>query len=234
LGQSFTQTEFLPVEEAYPLAVEPNGSNGLRLIWQMPPGYYLYQHAFRFEIIRDGVSTGIMPDFPVALEREDEFFGLVQVYYDSVDMEIVAQGPVAGSQLRVSSQGCADAGLCYPPRTQHFAISDAGEISEISPPLRTASNSVQAGSTSSANQGLLFMMLLAFAGGVILNLMPCVLPILSLKVLGFASATAQQRKRHGWLYSAGVVLSFLLVASILLALRGAGQAIGWGFQLQSP
>lgn len=234
LGQQFTQAEFLPVEEAYPLAIEPSESNKLRLIWQMPPGYYLYQHAFRFEITRDGASTTITPEFPEALEREDEFFGLVQVYYDSVDIEIVTEGPVAESQLRVSSQGCADAGLCYPPRTQYFSINGGGEVREIAPPSRTAASSSSVLSTPSPNQGLLFMMLLAFAGGIILNLMPCVLPILSLKVLGFASASAEQRKHHGWLYSAGVVLSFLLVASILLALRGAGQAIGWGFQLQSP
>lgn len=234
LGQQFIQPEFLPVEEAYPLAVEPSGSKRLRFIWQMPPGYYLYQHAFRFEITKDGASTTITPEFPVAIEREDEFFGLVKVYYDSVDIEIVAEGPLAGSQLRVSSQGCADAGLCYPPRTQHFAIDDDGEVREIDPPSRTAANAAPLASPANPSQGLLFMMLLAFAGGIILNLMPCVLPILSLKVLGFASAPAEQRKHHGWLYSAGVVLSFLLVASILLALRGAGQAIGWGFQLQSP
>ncbi|WP_439107667.1 protein-disulfide reductase DsbD family protein [Congregibacter sp.] len=238
LENQFTQPEFLPVEEAYPLAVEATGDNRLRLVWQMPPGYYLYQHAFKFEIASDGGTNIIDPEFPPAIEREDEFFGLVQVYYDSVDMEIVAPGAVAGGQLIVTSQGCADAGLCYPPRTQNFSISDSGEVQEVAaaPRRAQASSQIPASTSNSpaAAQGLLFMMLLAFAGGLILNLMPCVLPILSLKVLGFASASPEQRKHHGWLYSAGVVLSFVLVAGILLSLRGAGQAIGWGFQLQSP
>ena len=78
------------------------------------------------------------------------------------------------------------------------------------------------------------MLLLAFAGGIILNLMPCVFPILSLKVLAFARAEPRERHRHGWWYTGGVVASFLLVAVALVALQQAGRAIGWGFQLQSP
>lgn len=235
LGSPFTQPEFLPVEEAYPLAVEVTGPDTVRLIWQMPAGYYLYQHAFRFEFVKDGVSEELDATFPPALEREDEFFGLVQVYYDSVDMELALPGSVANGQLRVTSQGCADAGLCYPPRTQQFSMSDGGSLEEISvTPARATASTPTTNRGGAPTQGLLFMMLLAFGGGLILNLMPCVLPILSLKVLGFASAPAEEQKHHGWLYSAGVVLSFLVVAGILLGLRGAGQAIGWGFQLQSP
>jgi thiol:disulfide interchange protein DsbD len=74
----------------------------------------------------------------------------------------------------------------------------------------------------------------AALGGLILNLMPCVFPVLSLKALGFAAAEPAERHRHAWLYGAGGVLSFLLVAGALIALRGAGMAVGWGFQLQSP
>ncbi|EED30609.1 thiol:disulfide interchange protein DsbD [gamma proteobacterium NOR5-3] len=234
LSNQFVEQEFLPVEQAYPLAVEPLSDNSVLLVWQMPPGYYLYQHAFRFEFFQGDESTKLTPEFPPAIVREDEFFGRVEVYYDGVDIELVTPGPIAGGQLRVTSQGCADAGLCYPPRTQTFAIDQNGNVSELDTPARRAPVSSPLMSTSAPGQGLLFMMLLAFAGGIILNLMPCVLPILSLKVLGFASAPAHQRRQHGWLYSAGVVLSFLLVAGILLGLRGAGQAIGWGFQLQSP
>lgn len=79
-------------------------------------------------------------------------------------------------------------------------------------------------------QALLF----AFVGGLILNLMPCVLPILSLKVLGLASADAARRRGHGVAYAAGVVLSFAVLGATLMALREGGAAVGWGFQLQSP
>jgi thiol:disulfide interchange protein DsbD len=78
------------------------------------------------------------------------------------------------------------------------------------------------------------MLLLAFMGGAILNLMPCVFPILSLKVLSFARSTDHDRHLHSWLYTAGVIASFVLVAAALIGLKQAGNAIGWGFQLQSP
>jgi thiol:disulfide interchange protein len=75
----------------------------------------------------------------------------------------------------------------------------------------------------------------AFLGGLILNLMPCVLPVLSLKVLGFVRQAGERRVwRHGLAFTAGVVLSFWALAGLMLALRAGGQRIGWGFQLQSP
>jgi thiol:disulfide interchange protein/DsbC/DsbD-like thiol-disulfide interchange protein len=78
---------------------------------------------------------------------------------------------------------------------------------------------------------------LAFAGGIILNLMPCVFPVLSLKILGFihvAHHDASVVRRHGYAFTAGVVVSFWILAGALLALRAAGGALGWGFQLQEP
>ncbi|MCB2069724.1 MAG: protein-disulfide reductase, partial [Ottowia sp.] len=73
-------------------------------------------------------------------------------------------------------------------------------------------------------------------GGMVLNLMPCVFPVLAIKVLGFARH-ADDRRAHrvsGLAYSAGVVLSFLALGALMLALRAAGEQLGWGFQLQSP
>ena len=74
---------------------------------------------------------------------------------------------------------------------------------------------------------------LAFLGGVILNAMPCVFPILSLKVLSFATGDPSEHRRHGLAYLAGVVCSFLLIAGLLISLQSAGRWVGWGFQLQS-
>ena len=228
-----TQPQFLPVEEAYPLAVESQGDRELRLVWQMPPGYYLYQHAFRFEITRDGQTRDLEADFPPAITREDEFFGVVQVYYDAVDLTLDSVLPLAGATVSVTSQGCADAGLCYPPRTQRFRFDSTGAAAEIAAATpRAAQPTVDSRKATVTRMAL--MALFAFLGGAILNLMPCVLPILSLKALSFASCEPLERHRHGWYYSAGVVASFLAVATVLIALRGAGQVIGWGFQLQSP
>ena len=76
----------------------------------------------------------------------------------------------------------------------------------------------------------------AFIGGILLNLMPCVFPVLAIKVMGFAQHGSDQRAQRagGVAYAVGVVLSFLLLGALMLALRAAGQQLGWGFQLQSP
>lgn len=228
------QAEFLPVEEAYPLAVERVADNQLRLIWQMPPGYYLYKHAFRFDALVDGSSVALEANYPEFLVREDEYFGRVEVYYDGADITLTADRPIQSGTLSVMSQGCADAGLCYPPRTQQFSLDSDGTLSEIvgveKPLQRTAASSAK----PQRNPGFWAMLAAAFVGGLILNLMPCVLPILSLKVLSFACSPIAERRRHGALYSLGVMTSFVAVALALFALRSAGQAIGWGFQLQSP
>jgi thiol:disulfide interchange protein/DsbC/DsbD-like thiol-disulfide interchange protein len=85
--------------------------------------------------------------------------------------------------------------------------------------------------------GLWQALLLAALGGLILNLMPCVFPILAMKALGLVSAAQGHRREvalHGLLYGAGVLVAFLSLAGIMIALQTAGNAVGWGFQLQSP
>jgi thiol:disulfide interchange protein DsbD len=77
----------------------------------------------------------------------------------------------------------------------------------------------------------------AFIGGILLNLMPCVFPVLGIKVMGFvehAHGDPRAMRLQGAVYSAGVVLSFLALAGVMLALRAGGMQLGWGFQLQSP
>lgn len=89
--------------------------------------------------------------------------------------------------------------------------------------------------TDASPLGLLAALLGAFIGGLILNLMPCVFPVLAIKVVGFVHVKDQSaRVRTGLAYTAGVVLSFLALGALLLGLRAAGESLGWGFQLQSP
>ncbi len=78
---------------------------------------------------------------------------------------------------------------------------------------------------------------LAFLGGLLLNLMPCVFPVLFLKGLALVNSGAEERHRlraHGFVYAAGILVSFWALVAVLLALRAAGSSIGWGFQFQSP
>jgi thiol:disulfide interchange protein DsbD len=112
----------------------------------------------------------------------------------------------------------------------------AVEITAAPGPVLPGTSGVQYAAAASLDAGSLFAAIaLAFLGGLILNIMPCVLPVLSVKALALAGgAQAGQMRRHGALYFAGVLATFLALALVLIALRGAGEAVGWGFQLQAP
>jgi thiol:disulfide interchange protein len=138
-------------------------------------------------------------------------FALVAVDGEGKAWRFVAANPgaaAAGSRSAASTPVAVDAGLSTLP-------SDAA---------------------AAPSTGLLAALLLALLGGLVLNLMPCVFPVLSIKAMG-ALASADDRaelRRHGAWYTLGVVITFLLLASVLLALRAGGEQLGWGFQLQEP
>ena len=237
------QSEFLPVREAYRLdgAITPAGD--LRLYWQITEGYYLYQHAFKVSATGTGSAEELDVTFPPALAKTDEFFGDVSVYYGEADLLVTLPDSTDTLTLAVTYQGCADAGLCYPPETDYLLVDAAtGSVSPTVPgETPSAGQSVSISATSSgppqqsapASMSLIIAMGLAFLGGLILNAMPCVFPILSLKVLSFATGDPAEHRRHGVAYLIGVVSSFVLIASSLISLQTAGRWVGWGFQLQS-
>ena len=112
----------------------------------------------------------------------------------------------------------------------------AGPSVDAAAGVATPSASGRANDGAEGNLSLGLALIFALLGGLLLNLMPCVFPVLSLKVLGFAAHGDDRSamRRHGVSFAGGVVASFWLLAGLLLALRAAGQQLGWGFQLQSP
>jgi thiol:disulfide interchange protein len=227
------QSEFLPVREAYRLdgTVAPGGA--LRLYWQIAEGYYLYQHAFKVSWLDPENPQLLEIKLPPAIAKTDEFFGEVQVYYNEADLTIRLPEGAAPLSLAVSYQGCADAGLCYPPETETFILDPVAGSFTAGLGKPTGGPLAPAAAPPATDMTLLLALGLAFLGGVILNAMPCVFPILSLKVLSFATGDPAEHRRHGFAYLAGVICSFLLIASVLIGLQGAGRWVGWGFQLQS-
>ncbi len=168
-------------------------------------------------------------------------------------------------RVSVSYQGCheIEPKICYPPNTQTFTLptSGGGPLAATgtgsagagnAPPrnpittslggpttLPTAGNAGNTLAPSMAgplSTGLAFALLLAFAGGLILNLMPCVLPVLAIKAVGvLESGESRPRARaHALAYAAGVIATFLAIGFAILGLRSAGHAVGWGTQLQQP
>lgn len=226
--------KFLPVEQAYRLITEFDAPGELRLYWKIEDGYYLYRHGFQVELSANGEILDSDLLIPKGLAKDDEYFGRVEVYYNYADLSLKGIPNSANLALTVTSQGCADAGLCYPPYSEYFQLdSQQLSVTKVDPPdAQSADNASIAASKQSGS--LLYMILLAMMGGAILNLMPCVFPVLSFKVLAFANDKNHAQVTHGFVYAAGVVISFVVVAAILVSLQAAGEAIGWGFHLQSP
>lgn len=238
--------DFLPVEEAYQLALDFEDQQ-LILIWQPADGYFLYRHGFQHEWLIDGQAVNVEADLARGEEKEDEYFGKVETYHQQV---IIRLDLPAGTQpilFSASAQGCADAGLCYPPYHLYFQIDpqarqaqaiDAAtyqHAKQAAPTKTDGDDKKTAPAPNAPAHSLLLILLAAFLGGMILNLMPCVLPVLSMKVMQLARPHDNRTSQlHGLAYMAGVLISFIGIAAIMLGLRASGNAVGWGFQLQQP
>src|SRR5690348_5502430 len=141
----------------------------------------------------------------------------------------------SGEFTRVAGVLEATGGLGANTRIATIDVPLSGTVVAAAP---SATPSSQVLPLAPAENALSLGAALAFAliGGVLLNLMPCVFPVLSLKVLGFAQHGGDRAgmRWHGLAFAAGVIVSFWLLAALLVALRAAGAQLGWGFQLQSP
>ena len=205
----FAQPDFLPVNKAFALSVEPLPSGETRLQWKIADTYYLYQKRFKF----DGLDAAHTPVLPQGLEHSDEFFGATQVYRDSVAIVIPAG---ASGQVKVSWQGCADAGLCYPPQSQTVDLGGT-----LAAPVQGQAQDQSLASTLQ-QRSLGWSLLLFFGLGLLLAFTPCslpMLPILAGLVVG-SGATAGR----GFAVAGSYVISMALVYAglgVLAALLGA-------------
>jgi thiol:disulfide interchange protein DsbD len=236
--------QFLPVEQAYQLSPSV-AKERVMLDWIIAPDYFLYRERIKVDATSsDGAALPIGITMSTGINKYDDYFEReTEIYHDQT--QVVVTFPAEQSKpftLTIESQGCAEAGLCYPPQKQFLLVDPLAGITEIVDgaavpvPMNAAVpvNTNTPVPTTAPNLAVIFVM--ALLGGLILNLMPCVFPVLSLKVF----AMAAQRERddeahwHSWIYAAGVMVSFVIVAGIMLLLRAGGEAVGWGFQLQEP
>lgn len=153
------------------------------------------------------------------------------------DQNIIANA--APQPATVSSDGVEislhkDEDLTTAPKELHgLLVLGDGRAFEF----RAVPGAVALSSSHASATGMLRIILFSFIGGVILNLMPCVFPVLFLKGLALLQSSAEERHKqrlHGLVYTLGILVSFWIVVATLLALRAAGHNLGWGFQFQSP
>ncbi|RON46319.1 thiol:disulfide interchange protein [Pseudomonas frederiksbergensis] len=213
-----TKPEFLPVEKAFIFTSERLESGETQLFWQIADGYYLYQKRLKF----DGLAPQNMPVLPEGESHSDEFFGEQPVYRQGLELKIPAG---ATGQIKVGFQGCADAGLCYPPQTQVVDLGGAAAT--------TATNEApdQALASNLQQRALGWSLLVFFGLGLLLVFTPCTLPMLPI-LAGLIVGSGATPKRGFALASSYVICMALVYAAmgILASLLGANlQAL-----LQNP
>ncbi|HEY0232045.1 MAG TPA: protein-disulfide reductase DsbD [Dokdonella sp.] len=242
----------LPEEQAFVFEAIAQSPTAILARWTMPKGYYLYRDKSTVTLADGaGVKLGA-PQWPAGVPHSDEHFGEVTVYFDQVELPIALardHGEAQTVRVHAEYQGCQDNGICYPVMTRDIGVempaasavqladakaafvAPAAPVADVS-----ADNALRSTPPAPEGPGILGALLLAVLGGLVLNLMPCVLPVLSLKVLGLAQSgeSAHKARRHALYYTAGVLVAFAAIGLTVIGLRAAGQALGWGFQLQQP
>ncbi|EIL89247.1 C-type cytochrome biogenesis protein [Rhodanobacter fulvus Jip2] len=223
----------LPENEAFRFEAAAPDPSHLLLRWTMPKGYYLYRDRTTLELAGAEGLRLRPPEWPDGVTHADPQFGNVVVYFDQVDVPVAVDGDLAGRKrltVQATFQGCQDGGLCYPPMTRTVTVDlGGGATAATSAPVDTTPS-------SPIRTGLFAALALALAGGLVLNLMPCVLPVLSIKAVSVLESGESRTaaRRHALFYTAGVLCSFAVLGMGILALRAAGHSLGWGSQLQQP
>ena len=194
LGNSKTKTggdDFLQPDEAFRFEAIPDGPDHVKLIWQIAEGYYLYRARIKVATISDQAQLGTL-EMPQGETKTDEYFGKQEIYH----RELVAGVPVARSSgaafslpMKVTYQGCATAGLCYPPITKDISVSlpagNGAAPSALSTNVSTDASSSGGAFVSEQDRfaalirsGNIFLMIGGFfLAGLVLAFTPCVLPM---------------------------------------------------------
>jgi thiol:disulfide interchange protein DsbD len=258
---SFEEPDFLPVDEAFVLTAEvaPDGSVLAR--WEIADGYYLYRHRFAFSsrIDADHPATPVTfaeAEIPPGKKKVDEYFGDVEVYYHEAQARVPVADGAGFVEVGIEYQGCADAGLCYPPERKWVALTvgnpaashgvdaSGGTSSPTAPSSRAAASSAggivpqteeQALAATLADGGLATALLLFFLGGIALAFTPCVLPMVPILSSIIVGDSAEMNRRRAFTLSLAYVLGMAVTYAALGVLVGLfGASLNLQAALQSP
>ena len=116
-----TEEEFLEVDDAFQLTATANSGQEIQLYWTIAEGYYLYRDRVSVSVVDGDARLGEV-QLPPGKEKHDEFFGDVEIYEHSATATVPVTNSPATANIQVSYQGCAHAGLCYPPVKKSFSL----------------------------------------------------------------------------------------------------------------
>ncbi len=217
--------EFLDPAVAFKPSVRALDGQTLEIRYEIAKGYYLYREKFRFVAEGDTVTLG-EPSLPKGKAKNDDNFGQVEVYYQQavarVPVDRNASGPLTLA-VKVTAQGCADAGVCYPPQTQTLSVT-------LPDPASAPSAAAAAGAGEGDESGMIaatlrdagFWAILAlfFVAGLGLSLTPCVFPMIPI-LSGIIAGQGHQAS-----HARGFALSVAYVLGMAITYAAAGVAAG--------
>ena len=219
--------EFLDPAVAFQPAVRAVDGRTLEVTYSIAKGYYLYRDKFRFVVEGEAAVAGT-PVFPKGKEKDDDNFGKVEVYYKSVAVRVPVERNTSGTlglTLKVTSQGCADAGVCYPPQTQALAVELPDPASAPATPAGAPAGTGdgdESGTIAATlkHAGFWTSLALFFVAGLGLSLTPCVFPMIP--ILSGIIAGQGQRSSH----ARGFWLALAYVLGMAVTYAAAGVAAG--------
>jgi len=255
-GSSASQGNFLPVDQALPFSYRTDG-DALVLEWDIAPEHYLYKSRISVTPVSADISLGELSFERPGIITNDEFFGEMAVFYDPIQARQPIQLPpgVTEAELQVSFQGCASAGLCYPPQTRDLLFyANSNGLSSAAPGEAINSNATSASSNSRPNpadavsdtrsaSGLAGFMSqqptwlivgVFFLLGLGLTFTPCVLPMIPI-ISSLVSGQNTRSSAHALVLASSYVLGMALTyaaAGVVTGLLGA--SFNLQAQLQSP
>jgi thiol:disulfide interchange protein DsbD len=223
----------LPAEQAFHFDAIAQYPHHLLLRWTMAKGYYLYRDQTKLSI-KNAPAISLTPAWPAGEMHEDAHFGNTTVYFGDITVPVSVSGDVSTlTSLNVVAtfQGCQDGGVCYPVMTREVNVTLGSAAQTSGQTAQNPAPEMPPAGANGASTSLFYELLLALGGGLILNLMPCVLPVLSIKAVGILESgeNPARRRTHALMYTAGVLISFVALGLIIIALKRE-----WGAQLQNP
>nr|MBL8410026.1 protein-disulfide reductase DsbD [Dechloromonas sp.] len=216
--------EFLDPAVAFKPTARALDSQTIEVSFEIAKGYYLYRHAFRFAAEEGAANLG-EPQIPKGKEKDDENFGKVEVYYKTVAIRVPVERISSGVlplKLNVTSQGCADAGVCYPPQTQAVSLELPDPASTPSLAATEAGSGDESGMIANTlkNAGFWGNLAFFFIAGLGLSLTPCVFPMIPI-LSGIIAGQGHQNS-----HARGLALSLAYVLGMAVTYAAAGIAAG--------
>ncbi|MEW9797691.1 protein-disulfide reductase DsbD [Alteromonas sp. CYL-A6] len=226
-----SEPEFLQVDQAFVFDFEQKDGQ-LILKFDIADGYYLYKKQFQF-VTRDA-STG-EPQFPTAQQIEDEFFGVSDVYFTSLRIVIPVTQAKNDALVKVRYQGCAEAGLCYPPTVKQVYLNAVGEAPAADATAGTTTESEQFSLAKrlSNDDNLPLTLLLFLALGVGLAFTPCVFPMYPI-ISGIVIGQGKDIKLSRAFWLSLVYVQGMAITYSLLGLVVASAGVQFQAALQHP